>query len=471
MNTLAYKLKGFAIRYAIPAVLVVVSLLLLASPFPYLAPLPALGLLTLLWLGNRALFPYLFYGIVALIPFGAYRGLSGQYGFVRVHWIFAIALAVVVGTNIFLRKKIPAEVRQGKFWACVALFYLINVFATMGSKFPAVSAKFMIILAAGYLLVALGMIVVDRKGFSETLPKVIVGSVFISSALALLGSVFNLSLFVSSESGRVIGAAPDPNNMSLMIIFSLPLAAYFLLTARRPLARLAWMLIIGVDVAAIVATFSRGGAVILFLSLVLMLWEFRQLIAPRNLGLLFGLGGLAVAIFLILTPESYMQRVKSLRAADDFSLRRRTSYLVVARDLVAQRPFLGSGPDTFAPRYARTETGRAFKRKNSSGERKAHNTYIEVLVGSGVIGLAAFLILLLYALKSFSRAKQLFLAGGDARLALLTTAYRTSFLTLLVYLLLYSEVNHKYLLVALAVSQIALYLAGKSAAKSRQEHA
>ncbi|MBI9020370.1 MAG: O-antigen ligase family protein [Verrucomicrobia bacterium] len=453
------KLMASAFRYAIPAVLVLISLALLASPYPYLAPMPAAGLLALLWFGKRKLFPYLFYGIVMLIPFGAYRGLGGQFSFVRFHWIFAIALAAFVLIGILLRKTIPVEVRQGKFWAGVFLFYIINLFSALGSTFPEVSAQFMILLPAAYMLVALGMIVVDQKGFAQTLPRVIVGSVFLSSVLALLGSVFHLALFVSPVTGRVIGGAPDPNNMSLMIIFSLPLAVYFLLTTRLPLARLAYMLIIGADVAAVVATFSRGGALILGFSILLMFWEFRRMIAPRNLGLLMGLGGLVVAAFLLLTPESYTQRVKSIRTADDFSMRRRASYLVVARDLVAERPLLGSGPDTFAQNYAATEIGRSFKRKNFSGERSAHNTYVEVLVGTGFIGLAAFLIILIYALHSFTCAQRRFSVTGRSRLALLTVAYRTSFLTLLMYLLLYSEINHKYLLVSLVVSQVALRLA------------
>lgn len=462
MNKLVHKLTVSAFQYAIPAILVLISLALLASPYPVLAPLPAAGLLALLWFGKRKLFPYLFYGIVILIPFGAYRGLGGQFSFVRFHWIFAIALAAFVLVGILLRKTIPVEVRQGKFWAGVFAFYIINLFSALGSTFPEVSAQFMILLAAAYMLVALGMIVVDRKGFTQTLPRAIVGSVFLGSVLALCGSLFHLSLFVSPVTGRVIGGAPDPNNMSLMIIFSLPIAVYFLLTARLPLARLAYMLIIGADVAAVVATFSRGGALILGLSVLLMLWEFRHMISPRNLGLLMGLGGLAVATFLLLTPESYTQRVKSLRSTDDFSLRRRTSYLVVAHDLVTERPLLGSGPDTFAQNYAATEIGRSFKRKNFSGERSAHNTYVEVLVGTGVIGLVAFLIILIYALHSFTRAQRLFSVAGSERMALLTVAYRTSFLTLLMYLLLYSEINHKYLLVSLVISQVALRLAQTS---------
>lgn len=460
MNELAHKVMVSVFRYAIPAALVAVSLRLLASPFPHLAPLPALGLLILLWFGKRALFPYLFYGIVLLIPFGAYRGLSGQFSFVRLHWIFAILLAGVVLVGTVLRKRIPAEVRQGKFWARVALFYLINIFAALGSIFPEKSVPFMFLLAAGYMLVALGMIVVNRNGFEKILPRIIVGSVFVGAFLAVLGSVFNLKLFLSPLSGRAVGGSPEPNNMSLMIIYSLPLAVYFLLTARRASARLFLLLLIAIDVAAVIATFSRGGALVLAFSALLMLWEFRQKISPRNLGLLMGLGGLAVAALLLLSPESYGHRIKSIRTADDFPMRRRASYLAVTPELVADRPVLGSGPDTFAPRYAQTEIGRSFKRKSDkSGERDAHNTYIEVLVGSGIIGLVFFLAILLYSLKSFSRAQGLFLSSGRPRLALLTTAYRTSYLTLLVYLFILSEVNHKYLLVSLVASQVALRLA------------
>jgi len=55
-------------------------------------------------------------------------------------------------------------------------------------------------------------------------------------------------------------------------------------------------------------------------------------------------------------------------------------------------------------------------------KRKAYNTYIKVLVGSGMTGFALFM-------------------------------------TLLVCLLLYSSVTHGYILLSLAVSQVALRLA------------
>lgn len=466
MNEQRHSLMAAAWRFAVPFLLILATLYLLATPWPALAPLPAAALLGLLWLRKKNLVSYLFYGIVFLIPFGTYRGLSGDFSMVRLHWLLAAALLAFVLARMLWRRQIPEEIKKHHtFWALIVFFYMVNVLALMGSDFPAVSTLFMLLLAAGYLLVALGMAVVDGKGFIRTLPAVIVGSVFISSVLALLGAVFGLDWFVSAETGRVLGGAPDPNNMSLMIIFSLPLAVYFLLTAARPLHRLLLLLVIAVDVAAVIATYSRGGALILALSCFLMLFEFRRRIASKNLGLLLGAAGLAAALLLILTPESYSQRIQSVRNPDDFALRRRASYLVVARDLFAERPVLGHGPDTFASLYEKTEIGRSMRWPSESGRRKAHNTYIEVLTGSGLVGLAFFLALLFYCMKSLGRAQQLFISAGRERMALLVTAYRISFITLLIYLLIYSDVYHKCLLVSLTVSQIAIYLARKPVAE------
>ena len=455
MNTKARKLLNIIRRYAGPAILATASVLLLTTPHPYLAVLPGLAVLALLWFGRRDMIPYLFYCIVLLIPFGAFRGV----GPVRFHWLFAGTLALLVLLEILIRKKIPNKVRRNRLLLLLLIFYLVNVLAAMGSKFPGRSTPFMVLLASGFLLVVLGIIVTDRKGFSKILPGVIVGSVFASSFLALLGATLHLTLFVSSDAGRVLGGTSDPNNLALMVIFSIPLAVYFFMTARRRRMQLFLLLIILVNVVTVMATLSRGGAIVLCFAGLLILWELRSRITPRNLGLLLGLGGLAVVALLLLTPEAYSQRLQSIQTADDFSMRRRASYILVARDLVVERPLLGSGPDTFPLRYKESEIGRGFRRNEKSGEREAHNTYLEVITGSGITGLVFFLIILLYALHSFTRARRRFLAFGEYRLALLTTMYRASFLILLVFFLIFSDQLHKYLLVSLVVSQSALWLA------------
>ena len=456
MNALARSLAMFPL---LPTAMVAVSLGLLVSPYPYSALLPGLSVPFLLWFGQRSRRACLFYGIVALIPFGAYRALGGESGLIRLHWLLAGVLIMLLVVEIFGRRSFPAELRHGRFWCLVLGFYTINILAATRSPFPAVSIQFMALLAAGYLLVAMGMLLIDHKGYVQTLPGVIIGSILVGSALAVLGYALHLKVFVSPVSGRATGGAPDPNNLSLMIIFSLPLAVYFLLTARRPWVRLALLLVIGINILTVALTFSRGGAIMLGLASLLILWNFHRLIAPRNLGLLLGVGGLAVCVLLLLLPASYGTRLKSVRDTDDFAINRRLSYLVVARDLFAQRPFLGHGPDTFSSLYSQTEIGRSFKRKHETGRRKAHNTYVEVLVGSGLVGLAFFAAILLYALRCLNRARRIFLTRGMAAEALLTGAYRTAFISLLMYLAIFSDVYHKYLLLSLAVSQVALRLA------------
>lgn len=461
MKWLADKVLGSAFQYWVPIFLIAVSLALLASPYAWLAPAPGTALLGLLWIARRNALSWLFYGFVILVPFGAYRGLKGDLSFLRLHWVFTGVLALIVVCRILVTRRIPNELKGAGFWGRLFFFYLINFFALLSSKVPAISTSFMILLAAGYMLVALGMIWVDRNGFEKVFPAVVVGSVFVGSLFAVAGSVFHVSWFVSETSGRVLGGAPDPNNMSLMIIFSLPFAAYFLVTAQRLWQRVGLLLLIAVNVAAVVATFSRGGALILFLSLGLLGWEFRRLISSRNLGLLLGVAGLAITTFMLLIPDSYQQRLGTIRAADDFSMRRRLSYITVARDLVLDRPFFGNGPDSYASLYAKSAVGRLFRRKSESGLREAHNTYIDVVTGSGILGLVAFLMVLSYAFQSFGRALRLYQQAGDAQMVLLARAYRLAFAMLLVYLFIFSDVYHKYLLLSLAMSQVAVYQASQ----------
>ena len=445
-----------------PFLLVAVTLMLLASPYPYMAPLPGLGMLVLLLLGRWNLRSALFYGIVLLIPFGAYRTPIGELELLRLHWVLAIALAGLVAMDTLLRKSLPRELHNRSFWMLVFGFVIANAISLPSSGFPAVSMRFLMLLVAGFMLVALGMIVLDDRGFTQILPMVVVGSVVMGSVLAVLGYTMDLPVFISPKTGRAAGGAPDPNNMSLMIIFSIPLLVYFLLTTRHPLRRLGLLLALGINVGAIVLTFSRGGALILGLSIPLILWEYRRMIAPRNLGLLLGLSGLALIVFVLLAPDTYGRRIQSLRDGDDFVINRRYSYILVARDLFQQHPVLGSGPDTFSSLYAQTEVGRYFTRQREDGRRKAHNTYLEVLVGTGLFGFAWFFGVLLYAYYGFSHAKRRFLEQGMLREALVTGAYRVSFLTLLLYFLIYSDVYHKYLLLSLALSMVALRLARES---------
>lgn len=171
---------------------------------------------------------------------------------------------------------------------------------------------------------------------------------------------------------------------------------------------------------------------------------------------------LILTLSITLVPGQYWQRQMSLLAGNDFSLGRRTSYLYVARDAFLQKPLLGWGTGVFMHVYENSEQAKAFTRKGYTNRRKAHNTYLEFLIGSGIIGFALFMALIIVAWKNFRRAITNFRQAGDPVSAIQTATFRTAFISLLLFLVLFSDMYHKYLLLSLGVSCGALRLSGEA---------
>jgi O-antigen ligase len=85
--------------------------------------------------------------------------------------------------------------------------------------------------------------------------------------------------------------------------------------------------------------------------------------------------------------------------------------------------------------------------------------YLEILVGTGLIGLTVFLLIIGLAWRNFRKAAEMSRAGGHERLSAVILAYQFSFLAILIHLVSLSSFNHKYLWMSLALSQVAVTLA------------
>jgi O-antigen ligase len=224
--------------------------------------------------------------------------------------------------------------------------------------------------------------------------------------------------------------------------------------------------LIVLNVIGLVTTWSRGGAVIFLVTLMAIVVEYRDRFSPRTLGLFLGGAGVAVVVVLLLIPPSYWERQKSVTDTTDVPMARRGAYLSLASEVVPKHPVLGWGPDSFQYLWAESSYARKYQRKGDvklGFRRKAHNTYIEVIVGTGVLGLAAFLSILGCAFRDFTKARRIHLERGNRAMAHLVGSYRISLFALCVYLFVYSDVYHKYLLLSLALSQVALRLAEQGA--------
>jgi O-antigen ligase len=121
---------------------------------------------------------------------------------------------------------------------------------------------------------------------------------------------------------------------------------------------------------------------------------------------------LALLIAAVLLSPSLFSRLAALADwGSDPTLFRRTTYLAIGFDLFMQSPIWGIGPGNYPVYFVGDEY--RFMPGRTPIMRELHNTYLDVAVELGTIGLLLFLALLGSALSETRRA----LIGGEAQRA------------------------------------------------------
>jgi len=411
----------------------------------------------------------LFYAILFTIPYFRFRDLPGPF-FMKVDYLLTAALLAIVIPAVLVDKAVPARL-QANLWRPLGLFMLINVAATVLSPYPDQALGGLILLVAIVIFFAINLAMINDRGIDTYLLYLLGISGGINAILACLGYFLGVDYFVH-ESGRGVGGTIGANNMALMSVFALPLMVYWAVLGETTVQRILGIGVTLLLLAALVATESRGGFLNLIAVTGLLLLQFRSYFHPRYLGLLVGGVAAVMAAVFLLVPQNYIERQASLglivdwvsgdsgEIAQDYALDRRTAYLSVAIDAFPKRPILGSGPDTFPKIWIQSMETRWFDME----ERPAHNTYIEVAIGSGTVGLLAFLGLLAMTYNNYRRAERMLRAAGEERGGHLIGAYKIAFLAVLIYFFFKSGIDHKYFILALPVSVAALRYAGNRVA-------
>jgi O-antigen ligase len=403
----------------------------------------------------------LFYAILFTIPYFRFRDLPGPF-FMKVDYLLTAALLVIVVPVLLANKAVPGRL-QANLWRPIGLFMLINVASTVLSPYPQAAVLGLVLLGAVVIFFTINLAMINDRGIETYLPYVLGLSSGINAFLACIGYFLGVDYFVH-ESGRGVGGTIGANNMALMAVFVIPLMVYWAVLGETTLRRVLGIGLTLLLIAALVATESRGGFLNLIAVLGLLLLQFRHHFHPRHLGLVVG-GAAAVMVAVVtLVPQDYLERQASLRLivewvtgdtgeiSRDYALDRRTAYLSVAMDAFPERPILGSGPDTFPKIWVQSMETRWFDME----ERPAHNTYIEVLIGAGAVGLIAFLTLLAMTYNNYRTAERMLRDAGDERGAHLIGAYKIAFLAVLVYFFFKSGIDHKYFILAMPISVAAL---------------
>lgn len=169
---------------------------------------------------------------------------------------------------------------------------------------------------------------------------------------------------------------------------------------------------------------------------------------------------LPLAIYAM--PAGYLARIQSLSIlsagakAQDASLGRRASYIVVGSQIIREHPLLGSGPGTFPLHYATTGYAKAFSANRKIGDlyRRAHNTYLEIFSELGIPAGLLFVGLLGQGFFNLIRARSAWLQRREWQQADLITHLGMSFLSLTLFLMFLSAPNLKYLWIMLALTWV-----------------
>jgi O-antigen ligase len=209
---------------------------------------------------------------------------------------------------------------------------------------------------------------------------------------ALLSTLYGF--FDPAQVGqRFEGALGQPNGYALTMTPRIPIALALIMIEKKLWKKILLAIMIAFISYGIILSGSRGG--LLSVSLALILFTLFQ----KNKLVWIAVASLIFIIGISIMPENIKMRIGLTQASSgvevDNSTDRRLTYQVYGMDLFKQNPVLGIGLDGFAEAYARSEYRFLVRTRDL---RVAHNTYLEIATGTGIMGLIPFIGILLSAL-------------------------------------------------------------------------
>lgn len=185
---------------------------------------------------------------------------------------------------------------------------------------------------------------------------------------------------------RFQGALGQPNGYALTMTPRIPIALALLLIEKNNWKKIILGIFLLTIAYGIILSGSRGG--LLSVSLALILFAMFQ----KNKVAGFALISIIFVLGLLIMPQDVKTRIglNDVSANSDLgnSTDRRLTYQIYGAEVFQEHPILGIGLDGFAEAYAESEYRFLIRTQEL---RVAHNTYLEIATGTGVIGLIPFL--------------------------------------------------------------------------------
>jgi O-antigen ligase len=271
---------------------------------------------------------------------------------------------------------------------------------------------------AGGLVVAVVVTILRRPRDLRLVIGAFVAGVVLSVLIGLvrdgLGGGNPAVETVTSTEGRLKGGLGDPNILAAAIVPATVLAGTLMSSARSAMR---WSLAIGIGVLVVGlgATQSRGGALAAAAALVaalLLMPRHRKRVAMVALGVV-----LVGAVYLAAYPAG----LSRFSSADEGN--GRTEIWRVAVRIADRYPVAGVGLHNFtvySPRYVDRPGALKFADLIAERPHVVHNTYLEALTETGVVGLGLFLAVVIACLDAACSAARRFERRAEDALATLS---------------------------------------------------
>jgi putative inorganic carbon (HCO3(-)) transporter len=212
--------------------------------------------------------------------------------------------------------------------------------------------------------------------------------------------------------GRATSTLGQPNFLGSFLLLVIPVNYYLVNGSRKKIFRLAGMLIILSNLLCLLFTMSRGGWVGLAVEILIGFFVFRNKIDLYFKNKFFGhfaerfkfffwpiaailFLSLSYSIILVFSSSQLGTRVASIFDWRSGSSGARMTFWWASVDSILKRPIIGYGPDTqgeILVQYYKKDWP-TFGWVNDYPDR-AHNLIIDILLTSGIVGLASYLIIL-----------------------------------------------------------------------------
>ena len=211
--------------------------------------------------------------------------------------------------------------------------------------------------------------------------------------------------------GRVFAFFENPNAFAEVLVMLLPLSAALVLGSRTIKGRVAAVVPLGLGTVALAMTYGRASYIGFAVSIVVFVFLWKKKILPGLL--LLGL------CMIPLLPETVFNRILTIFNSKDTSTASRFPLYEAALRMVAQRPIRGAGLGGDAVRYAIKELNLYH---GTAPFVHAHNTFLQIWLETGLLGLLSFLATMIAGIKSAGHALKLEGVPKDVRLVTIGAA-------------------------------------------------